>query len=363
MENSQLRTATNNNNEVSRSILFWAWVAFVLFVYFGLLYYFDRTLFSPRPGRVVESMDGFQFSLLSYEAGGVNELWLTMRYYIIWPILEMDRMGYGPFYQGSYLLLYSLPIALWQQKLGQYRYIQVALILIPVFINFRLAICIYATAYLCIFAIDSRAKKLYLFWYSISLVLSSSTMFVFLLYLPLLGWGRFRDSRYTFRILFVLLYFVITSEFLGKIAALLDRSVSGEVLSTAADAGLGYAGSFDGFILALISGNPFFTAIIYGQYDRLFILVPSAIFGLFFVTYLYRIKSYRALVFILILMSSMLSEGVGSYSLPVIIFLMLIRSREMLFQVTRNAVPQRRRAVQPAARPLQPEIPRGYSTF
>jgi hypothetical protein len=336
----------NSGTEISRSMLFWVWVSFVFFVYFGLLYYFDRTLFSPRPGRVVESMDGFQFSLIAYEAGGVNELWLTMRYYIVWPILEMDRTGYGPFYQGCYLLLYSLPIALWRQKFGQYRYAQVLLMLIPIFINFRLAICIYATAYLCIFAIDSAARKSLLLWFSISLVLSSSTMFVFLLYLPLLGWSKLKGVGYFFRTLFFILYFVITSEFLGKILALFDRSVSGEVLSTAADAGLGYAGSFDGFILALISGNPFFTAIIYGQYDRLFILIPSAIFGVFFVTYLYRIKSYRALVFVLILMSSMLSEGVGSYSLPVIIFLMIIRSREMLFQVPINSVSTLENAVQ-----------------
>jgi hypothetical protein len=230
------------------NILFWTAFVGTMAVYYALLIYFDRTMFSPRPGRIVESIDGFQYSLLAFEAGvSTDELWLAVRYYISWPLLEMDRSGYGSFYQGTYLLLYSMPIILWRQREKDYKYLQLLLILLPVFINFRLAICIYATLYLYIFIVG-RASALLLIWYSIALVLSSSTMFLFLLYMPLLGRKGFPTGFALAKIAAVAVYGVVMTEFYGKISRLFERSVSGEVLSTAGDAGLGYAGSVEGFL-------------------------------------------------------------------------------------------------------------------
>ena len=321
----------NSQRKPIDPILFWTAVLAGLAIYYVLLVFFDRTIFSPRPGRVVESMDGFQHSLLSFEAGiSTDELWLALRYYISWPLFQMDRTGYGPIYQGTYLLLYSMPIILYFQRSGRYSYLQLFVIFIPIFINFRLAICIYSTLYLCIFALDKKPSKFLFLWYATSLVLSSSTMFVFILFFPLLGWRRLSESGLGYKFMVTAIYTIISTEFYGKISALFERSVSGEVLSTAGDAGLGYAGSLSGFIGALISGNPFFTAVTYGQYDRLFILIPSVAFGIFFVAYLARIRNYKAVVFLLVLMSSMLSEGVGSYSLSVAIAFMLLRWRDLI---------------------------------
>lgn len=304
-------------------------VMFVAYIY--LLVHFDRTIFSPRPGRVVDSADGFESTITNLLYGfGDTPLWLYARYYIILPILSLEEHPLSPALEGLYLLIYSLPVVFWSPPGRPKSIAQLILLLVPVFISFRLAICMYAMAYFLIFIFDKRANSIVLLWYSATVFLSSSTMYIFLLYFPFFIWKRIGKINIILRIVFLLLYFLVITQFLDKVWGLFDRSISGEVLSTAAAAGLDYSGSVSGFFLAMLTGNPFFTAAVSGQYDRLFILVPSLVFAAALLVLLWR-RGHRQIVgFLFVLMTSMLSEGVGSYSVAVVIYMILIYYRDLL---------------------------------
>lgn len=313
----------------------------MLALYIYLLVHFDRTIFSPRPGRVVDTADGFESTIVDFIYGfGESPLWLYARYYIVLPILTLEDNSLSPVLEGLYLLVYSLPVVLWAPPHRPRNPAQMVLLLVPVFISFRLAICMFAMVYFLIFIIDRRARPLTLLWYSATVFLSSSTMYIFLLYFPFFVWRRITGSNPLIKIVFVILYMLVITQFLDKSLALLDRSLSGEVLSTAAAAGLDYSGSVTGFFLAMLTGNPFFTAMVSGQYDRLFVLVPSLIFAICLLAILWRRGHRRIVGFIFILLTSMLSEGIGSYSVAVVIYMILIHYRDFLLaSPVRRALP------------------------
>lgn len=294
-------------------------------IYFVLLLYFDRSLFSPRPGRVVDEPDGFEMTILAL-LGDDDEapIWLLARYAVIAPMMWVDALPAASILQGLYLLVYSLPVVSWCPKGSRRSFLQLVLLLIPVFVSFRLAISIYSMAFCLIFLVDRRVSPWALLWYSFPVFLSSSTMFIYLLYFPLLVLPRLRGAHMVPKALLCLLYVMVVSQFIDKALGLFTRSIAGEVLSTAADVGLDYSGSSGGFLLALLTGNPFFTAIVAGQYDRFLLLVPSLIVAIVMVVKLWRSGNARVLGFVLILLASMLSEGVGSYSVGVVLFLVLL---------------------------------------
>ena len=308
-------------------------------VYFVLLIAFDRTLFSPRPGRVVEDLDGFQQTILAFLAGGDDPpLWLVARFAIISPLLLINESPLAPVLQGLYLLIFSLPVVLWSPPQSSRSVLQLVLLFIPVFVSFRIAISIYAIAFMFMFIVDSRTKPWALLWYSLAVFLSSSTMFIYLLFFPLLAARRLRGCSWAARILLWLVYLAVVDQFLGKAMDLFTRSVEGEVLSTAAEAGLDYSGSPVGFAMALLTGNPFFTAVVAGQYDRLLLLIPSVAVAVPVLVRLWRNGNGRALGFVLILLASMLSEGVGSYATGVVLFIALVH-RKYILRRPRRAPP------------------------
>lgn len=310
-------------------------VAFVamLGLYFYLLIHFDRTIFSPRPGRIVDTADGFESTIANFITGfGESPLWLYVRYYIVLPLLTMEDNPLSPVLEGLYLFVYSLPVILWTPPFRTRKVAQLLMILIPVFISFRLAICMFAMVYFLIFILDRRANPLLLLWYSATVFLSSSTMYIFLIYFPLFVWKRIKKVSLFVKIIFLALYVLVITQFLDKVFALFDRSLSGEVLSTAKAAGLDYSGSVSGFFLAMLTGNPFFTAAVSGQYDRLFILIPSLIFAAALLVILWRRGHWQIVGFLFILLTSMLSEGVGSYSLAVVIYMILVYYRDLLLR-------------------------------
>lgn len=347
-----------SSSRVTRSAFYGLAFLAMLALYIYLLIHFDRTIFSPRPGRVVDSADGFESTITNFIYGfGDSPLWLYARYYIVLPILALEDHALSPVFEGLYLLIYSLPVVLWTPPGRKNNPAQLMLMVIPVFISFRLAICMYAMTYFLIFILDRRARPLILLWYSSTVFLSSSTMYIFLLYFPFFVWRRIRASHILIKTTFVILYLLVITQFLDKSAALLDRSLSGEVLSTAAAAGLDYSGSVTGFFLAMLTGNPFFTAMVSGQYDRLFVLVPSLVFAVALLVILWRRKHRHVVGFLFILLTSMLSEGIGSYSVAVVIYMIVIHYRDLLL-----ARPARRVLLAPGvsrpSRPRQPLYPR-----
>jgi len=302
-------------------------------IYFLLMLAFDRSLFAPRPGRVVDDLDGFQQTILAFVDdpwGDDFAFWLLARFLVIYPLYALEKLPLATLTQAMYLLVYSIPIALWTPQGSRPKAAQLVLLLVPVFISFRLAISIYAVSYCLIFMVDRKASPALLLWYAFALFLSSSTMFIFLLYFPLIAWRRLRDRGPGWRFAFVLMYLAISSQFIGKIYDLFERSISGEVLSTAGAAGLDYSGSTLGFLAALSTGNPFFTAIVAGQYERLLILLPSVFIAAIAVRRLWRSENRQVLPFVGILLASMLSEGVGSYAVGIVLFLIFIHARAVL---------------------------------
>ncbi len=300
----------------------------VLVLYFFLLVFFDRTLFSPRPGRLLDEADGFEQTILWVLMGEAEPpIWLLARLAVISPILYLDGLILSPILQGLYLLLYSLPVALWVPPRGRRSALQIFLVLIPIFINFRLAIAIYAVAFCLIFMVDRRVNPWAFLWFSLPLFLSSSTMFIYLLYFPILAISHLRLHGRLFKLGSWFLYLAIADQFFEKIVDLFDRSIAGEVLSTASAVGLDYSGSGSGFVFALLTGNPFYTAMVAGQYDRLLILIPSFIFAIGILVKLYLSGNSRVLLFVAIVLASMASEGVGSYSVGVVMALILLHRR------------------------------------
>ena len=313
-----------------------------LAVYFAMILGFERTLFSPRPGRVLEDPDGFEQTIIAVITGEQEvPLWLWARLALVTPMLWVDGISAAPLLQGIYLLAYSLPVVLWAPEGRRRNALQIVLLFIPVFVSFRLAISIYAMAFCLMFMVDRRIGPWSFLWYSMAVFLSSSTMFIYMVFFPLLALGRLRNARWPIRLLLWLLYLTVVSQFTGKLYDLFERSISGEVLSTAAAADLDLSGSGSGFALALLTGNPFYTSVVSGQLDRLLLLVPSLVAAVAVVFRLWTSGNNRVLAFVAILLASMLSEGVGSYSVGIVLFILLLHARYFL----RAARPRRRRGL------------------
>jgi hypothetical protein len=304
--------------------------AFIL-IYILLLYYFQRTVFSPRPGRIIEEADGFHSMLMavSDQPNQTYPPWLLVRYAIISPLIWLEGYADSPLFQGIYLLSYSLPVVLWRPFGAPRRFAQLILLLIPVLVSFRLAISIYAVAFFMIFIIDKRLSRWALLWYSPAMLLSTSTMFIYALAYPLVAWTRLRALSFI-NIIHSIIYIIIVSQFLSKTFDLFLRSIDGEVLSTAQNVDLDYSSSTLGFAIALLTGNPFFTAVVSGQYDRLILLSFSILLFVYIFSRLVRYGDRFLIAYILIVISSMLSEGVGAYSLSILLFILLINRRAIL---------------------------------
>ena len=334
-----------------RSATFIAVLMLAIVCYFAMLVMFDRTLFSLRPGRSIDDPDGFMMTILSV-LDGQDEvpLWLHARFAVVSPLMWLAGLPTTPLLQGGYLLVYSLPVVLWTPEGASRRVLQVLLLFIPVFVSFRLAISIYSMAFCLIFLVDRRVSAWSFLWFSFPVFLSSSTMFIYLLYFPLLAAPRLRGILLP-KVLHWILYVVVTDQLIEKVLGLFTRSIDGEILSTAAQANLDFSGSTTGFFLAMLTGNPFFTALIAGQYDRFIVLIPSLLMAIFMVVMLWRSGNVRVLGFVLILLASMLSEGVGSYSVGIVTFLVILHRKVLL----------RPHAALPAPATLLP-MPSKYST-
>lgn len=321
---------------------FWLWIVLALVAYFVLMIGFERSLFAPRPGRVSEDADGFeQTILLLLEGGEDSPLWLLARFAVISPLLVGSELPGGVALQAIYLLLYALPVVLWHPEGQPRRGGMLLLLVVPVFVSFRLAISIYSVCYCLIFLVDRRANPLTFIWFSIPVFLSSSTMFVYLLYFPLLAARRLRQEGLLVKALAWGLFGLVAGQFITKMFALFTRSLGGEVLSTAGTVGLDYSGTSGGFFLDMLSGNPFFLALVVGQYDRLVLLTASVLVAIHLLTKLASRGDPRVLRFVLILMASMLSEGVGAYSVGVVLFIILVHRRSFLNQRRRLRRPAR----------------------
>lgn len=319
---------------------YWLWAVFALTVYFALMISFDRSLFAPRPGRVIEEADGFEQTIIAFlTQDDTQPLWLWARFAVISPLLYANELPNTSMLQAIYLLVYSLPVVFWAPPGAPRRVAQLILLLVPVFISFRLAMSIYSVSFCLMFVMDRRISPWTFLWFSFAMFLSSSTMLIFLIYFPLLVVKRIRDNALHQKLLLWVLYFIVLDQFLDKAIGLFTRSLEGEVLSTASTAGLDYSGSTSGFFMAMLTGNPFFTAVVTGQYDRLLLLLPTMVVAPVLLMNLNQRGDRRLLVFILILLASMLSEGVGSYAVGIVLFIILVHRRVFFRPLPRGRRP------------------------
>lgn len=256
-------------------------------------------------------------------------LWLRVRYAICAPLIWLDGSAASSFLQGLYLLIYSLPVVLWTPQGSSRRSLQLIFLFIPILVSFRLAISIYAVLFFMMFLLDKRLSRWMLLWFSFPMMLSTSTMFVYALAFPFLARSCLRGAN-IINILLWIVYFSVVGQFMSKIFDLFNRSLDGEVLSTAQNVGLDYSGSSINFFLSLLTGNPFYSAIVSGQYDRLIYFASSIFFLLFIVIRLLRSRNYGLIRYILILLASMLSEGVGAYALSIVLFMLILHSNAIL---------------------------------
>lgn len=294
----------------------------ILFVYFVLMQYFERTIFNVRPGRIKEDVDGFENSLVYFnESNESMPIWLTIRWLLVYPFIAMDGFSLSPILQSLYLLVYSLYLSCWFPRGSKINYFQFIIIFLPVFVSFRMALTIFSIIYMYVMIADNKYNPILSLLYLPIIFLSTSSMYIYICIYLLHIVANLKHISLSMKIITTLIFFVVVDQFYQKLNDLFQRFSGGELLSSAERLNINFEFDAFGFILSLFTGNPFYVTLINGRVLEFVFLMFSILLSIYLLSTLYKKKMKSEIKIILIIGSSLVAEGLGAYALGIVVFI------------------------------------------
>lgn len=302
----------------------------ILFVYFVLMQYFERTIFNVRPGRIKEDMDGFENSIVYFnESDEPMPIWLTIRWLLVYPFITLDGFSLSPILQSLYLLAYSLYLSCWFPKGSKINYLQFIIIFLPVFVSFRMALTIFSIIYMYIMIADNKYNPILSLLYLPIIFLSTSSMYIYICIYLLHIVANLKHIGLSMKIITTLIFYVVVYQFYEKLNDLFERFSGGELLSSADKLNINFEFDAFGFILSLFTGNPFYVTLVNGRIIEFIFLMFSVMLSTYLLNELYKKKLKNEMKMILIIASSLVAEGLGAYALGIVVFIIYIHRNRL----------------------------------